>query len=50
LHRNDAVNGAKIDSVTGDLLIGAVARERRATVVTRNTDDFDVIGVSTETY
>lgn len=50
MHRDDAVNGAKINSITGDLLIGAVAQERGATVVTRNTDDFDVVGVSTETY
>lgn len=51
LHRDTQINQDKINSLAGDLLIAAVAKERNATVVTQNTADFDLFdGVSTETY
>lgn len=51
LHRDRDVNQDRINSLTGDVLIAAVARERGATVVTRNVDDFERFeGVSVEAY
>jgi predicted nucleic acid-binding protein len=51
LHRDESVNQDKINSLAGDLLIAAVAREMGATVVTRNTKDFQLFeGVSAEMY
>lgn len=51
LHRNEKINQDKINSLTGDLLIAAVAKETGATVVTENTDDFQTFeGVSIDTY
>jgi len=51
LHRDPAVDQDKINVLTGDLLIAAVARERNATVVTQNTDDFELFDdVSVESY
>lgn len=51
LHRNDTVNRDRINSLQGDLLIGAVARELGATVVTENADDFERLdGVAVESY
>jgi predicted nucleic acid-binding protein len=51
LHRNDEINQDKINSLAGDVLIAAVAREMGAAVVTRNTDDFQRFeGVSVDTY
>ena len=51
LHRDDHINQDKINSITGDLLIAAVAKEMGATVVTKNVDDFEVLpGVSVESY
>jgi len=51
LHQRERVNQDKINSLTGDLLIAAVAKEAGATVVTRNTDDFQLFeGVSAESY
>jgi len=41
----------RLNSLTGDLLIAAVARERNATVVTKNTRDFELFGgVPVEAY
>jgi predicted nucleic acid-binding protein len=51
LHRDESVNQDKINSLTGDVLIAAVAKETGATVVTENTDDFESLDdVSVETY
>ena len=51
LHRDESVNQDKINSLTGDVLITAVAKETGATVVTENKDDFEFLGdVSVETY
>jgi predicted nucleic acid-binding protein len=51
LHRDDDVNQDKINALAGDLLIAAVAKERGATVVTENTDDFERFdGVAVEGY
>jgi predicted nucleic acid-binding protein len=51
LHRDESVNQDKINSLTGDVLIAAVAKETGATVVTENKDDFEFLGdVSVETY
>ena len=51
LHRDESVNQDKINSLAGDVLIAAVAKETGATVVTENTDDFESLGdVSVETY
>ena len=50
-HQDKKVNQDKINSLSGDLLIGAIAKEAGATVVTRNTDDFQLLdGVSVESY
>lgn len=50
LRRDPEVNQDKINAVAADLLIAAVATERDATVVTQNTDDFDLFDVAVETY
>jgi predicted nucleic acid-binding protein len=51
LYADPDINQDKINSLTGDLLIAAVAKETDATVVTRNTGDFELFdGVSVETY
>lgn len=51
LHRDETVNRDKINSLYSDLLIGAVAKQLGATVVTQNTDDFERLdGVDVETY
>ena len=51
LHRDESVNQDKINSLTGDVLIAAVAKETGATVVTENKDDFEFLDdVSVETY
>jgi len=51
LHRDESVTRGKINSLTGDVLIAAVAEETGATVVTENIDDFEFLGdVSVETY
>ncbi|XVH31151.1 type II toxin-antitoxin system VapC family toxin [Haloferacaceae archaeon DSL9] len=49
LRRDDNLNGDKINSLAGDVLIGAVANQHDATVVTKNTDDFELLGVDVET-
>lgn len=44
-------NQDRINALTGDLLIAAVAKAEDATVVTRNTRDFEALdGVPVETY
>lgn len=51
LHRDENVNQDKINSLTGDVLIAAVAKETGATVVTENTDDFEIFSnVSVDPY
>jgi predicted nucleic acid-binding protein len=51
LHQDEKINQDKINSLAGDLLIAAVAKESDATVVTQNTGDFQILdGVSVETY
>ena len=51
LHQNERINRDKINSRAGDLLIASVAKEVGATVVTQNTDDFEIFdGVSVENY
>ncbi|WP_435181042.1 type II toxin-antitoxin system VapC family toxin [Halorussus sp. AFM4] len=51
LHRDESVNRDRINSLAGDVLIAAVAKETGATVVTENTDDFESLdGVSVESY
>lgn len=51
LHRDEKINRDKINALTADLLVAAVASERDATVVTQNTADFEQFaGVSTESY
>jgi len=51
LHRDDSINQDRINSLAGDILIAAVAKETGATVVTENTDDFELLDdVSVETY
>lgn len=51
LHQAETVNQDKINSLTGDILIAAVAKETGATVVTENTDDFGPLdNISVEIY
>lgn len=51
LHRDENVNQDKINSLTGDVLIAAVAQETGATVVTENTDDFEILdNISVDSY
>lgn len=50
LHREDSVNQDRINSLTGDVLIAAVAKAAGATVVTENRDDFKFLGVAVEAY
>ncbi|MFB6253203.1 MAG: type II toxin-antitoxin system VapC family toxin [Halobacteriaceae archaeon] len=51
LHRNENINQDKINAVAGDVLIAAVAKQIDATVVTQNSNDFELFeDVSIETY
>jgi hypothetical protein len=51
LRADDDVNQQKVNALTGDLFIAAVAKDLSAPVVTRNADDFEMLdGVSVETY
>ncbi len=51
LHRDESITKDKINALTADLLIAAVAKERNAPVVTQNIADFEhFAGVSTESY
>lgn len=51
LRSNGDLNQDKINALTGDVLIGAVALDLDAPVVTRNVEDFELLdGVEVETY
>ncbi len=51
LYQNPDINQDRINSLTGDLLIAAIAKEKKATVVTQNTDDFELFDdVYVESY
>lgn len=51
LHDDGDINRQKLNSLTGDVLIAAVAKDLNATVVTRNVGDFERFeGVSVEAY
>lgn len=51
LHQDENMNQDKINSLTGDVLIAAVAKELGASVVTENRADFESLdGVSVDTY
>lgn len=50
LRADDEVNQQKVNELAGDLFIAAVAKELNAPVVTRNLDDFELLGVPVETY
>lgn len=51
LRRQDSINQDKINSLAADVLIGAVARNLDAPVVTENVEDFEMLdGVETEAY
>lgn len=50
LRRNDSLNQDGLNALAGDLLIAAVAESENATVVTRNTRDFEMLGVPVEAY
>lgn len=50
LRREENIHESKINALTGDLLIGAVARTAGATVVTRNVADFELLGVPVDSY
>jgi predicted nucleic acid-binding protein len=51
LHRREDVNQDRINALAGDVLVAAVAKERNATVVTRNIEDFEAFeGVTVDAY
>ena len=50
LHQADEVNRDRINALAGDAIIAGVAADLDATVVTDNVDDFETLGVPTETY
>lgn len=50
LRQDEGVNQAKVNSLFGDLLIAAVAKDIGATVVTENVADFEALGVPAESY
>lgn len=51
LRSNSSVDGDRVDSLAGDVLIAAVARATGATVVTRNVTDCELYDrVPVETY
>ncbi len=50
LHRDDATNRDRINSLAGDAVIAGAAAALDATVVTENVDDFQTLGVPVETY
>jgi predicted nucleic acid-binding protein len=49
LYRKE-MNQDRINSLAGDALIAGAAVELDATVVTENVDDFETLGVPTESY
>lgn len=51
LRRNESLNQDRVNSLLGDLLVAAVARDLDAAVVTENVDDFERFDdVAVETY
>lgn len=51
LRQQSDIEQDRLDALTGDLLIAAVARERNATVVTENARDFELFDrVPVDTY
>lgn len=50
LHDDETTNRAEVNSLAADVLVAAVAETTDATVVTRNTADFERLGVDTEPY
>jgi predicted nucleic acid-binding protein len=50
LHRDDATNRDRINSLAGDAVVAGAAAALDATVVTENVDDFQTLGVPVETY
>jgi len=50
LRADGAIPSERIDDLTGDILIAAVAADADGTVITRNTTDFELLGVDTERY
>ena len=50
LHEDGSTNRAELNSLAGDVLVAAVAEAADATVVTKNTADFERLGVDAEAY
>lgn len=51
LHETDVINRDRINALAGDVLIAAVAKDAGATVVTKNTGQFELFdGVAVESY
>ncbi|TQQ82777.1 type II toxin-antitoxin system VapC family toxin [Halonotius terrestris] len=50
LRADDTIPSERIDALSGDILIAAVAADHETTVITRNTGDFEVLGVDCEAY
>lgn len=50
LRTNDSVTQANVNALVADMLIAAVAIEKRCPVVTRNTEDFVRLGAAVEPY
>lgn len=50
LRRDEEINQDGLNALAADLLIAAVADSENATVVTRNIEDFEQIGVAVEGY
>lgn len=51
LRSDHELNQDKVNSLLGDLFIASVANDLDAAVVTKNSDDFELLdGVSVETY
>lgn len=51
VRRDDSINGDKVNELTADILIAAVGKHCDATIVTKNTDDFELLdGIDVESY
>lgn len=50
LHRAESINRDRINALAGDALIAGAAAEHDATVVSRNVEDFEALGVPVESY
>ncbi|MFB6284540.1 MAG: PIN domain-containing protein [Halobacteria archaeon] len=48
--RKDDVHQNKINTLMGDILIAGAAQNMDAEVVTRNVEDFELLGLETVTY